>query len=111
MPFLRQSATEGASEPGQNDRSFDGRLLRTVQRQAERLADEDAHLLAGHCGGRTVVAAAAPADHRPAGKLLDPVLPDGQRFLMINDGPVRAQLVVVEHWFEELKARVPPGRF
>jgi serine/threonine-protein kinase len=39
------------------------------------------------------------------------VSPDGQRFLMIKDGPVRDQLVVVERWFEELKARVPPGRF
>ena len=35
------------------------------------------------------------------------VSPDGQRFLMIKDGPVRAQLVVVERWFEELKAREP----
>jgi serine/threonine-protein kinase len=37
---------------------------------------------------------------------------DGQRFLMIKDGPVNpntmpASLVVVEHWFEELTERVP----
>jgi serine/threonine-protein kinase len=37
---------------------------------------------------------------------------DGQRFLMIKDGPANpnampASLVVVEHWFEELRQRVP----
>jgi serine/threonine-protein kinase len=37
---------------------------------------------------------------------------DGQRFLMIKDGPANpnampASLVVVEHWLEELKSRVP----
>ena len=37
---------------------------------------------------------------------------DGQRFLMIKDGPANpnampASLVVVEHWFEELTQRVP----
>jgi serine/threonine-protein kinase len=37
------------------------------------------------------------------------VSPDGQRFLMIKDGPARNQLIVVERFFEELKARVPPG--
>jgi serine/threonine-protein kinase len=37
------------------------------------------------------------------------VSPNGQRFLMIKDGPVPAQLIVVQHWFEELKAHVPPG--
>jgi hypothetical protein len=35
------------------------------------------------------------------------VSPDGQRFLMIKDGPP-AQLIVVQHWFEAVKARVPP---
>ena len=40
---------------------------------------------------------------------------DGQRFVMIKEGGVDdkappASLVVVEHWFEELKARVPTGR-
>ena len=40
------------------------------------------------------------------------VSPDGQRFLMLKDGAVRdpnatpANLVVVQHWFEELKSRV-----
>jgi len=36
------------------------------------------------------------------------VSPDGQRFLMIKDSPssTPASLVVVEHWFEELKARL-----
>ena len=34
------------------------------------------------------------------------VSPDGQRFLMIKDGPERDQLIVVERWFEELRARV-----
>ena len=38
------------------------------------------------------------------------VSPDGQRFLMIKDGPVRDQLVVVQRWFEELKARGPRPR-
>ena len=39
---------------------------------------------------------------------------DGQRFLMIKDSAdgdpkVRpATMVVVEHWFEELKVRLPP---
>ena len=37
------------------------------------------------------------------------VSPDGQRFLMIKDGAIRNQLVVVERWIEALKARVPPG--
>jgi hypothetical protein len=38
---------------------------------------------------------------------------DGQRFLMIKDGgtgdpnATPASIVVVEHWFEELKARLP----
>ena len=40
------------------------------------------------------------------------VSPDGQRFLMIKDGPANpgampASMVVVEHWFEELTRRVP----
>ena len=36
--------------------------------------------------------------------------PDGQTFLMIKLPPPRQQfegLVVVSHWFDELKARVP----
>ena len=38
---------------------------------------------------------------------------DGQRFLMIKDGATTddkatpASMVVVEHWFEELKAKLP----
>ena len=40
------------------------------------------------------------------------VSPDGQRFLMIKDGPTDekatpASIVVVERWFEELRQRVP----
>ncbi len=41
------------------------------------------------------------------------VSPDGQRFLMLKDsaqsdpGTTPASMVVVEHWFEELKQRVP----
>ena len=40
------------------------------------------------------------------------VAPDGQRFLMITAGDAAAgarpfRMVVVEHWFEELKTRVP----
>ena len=41
------------------------------------------------------------------------VSPDGQRFLMLKDSPASdrnatpASMVVVEHWFEELKQRVP----
>jgi len=43
------------------------------------------------------------------------VPPDGQRFLMLKDsaaGDSNATLasMVVEHWFEELKAKVPDGR-
>jgi hypothetical protein len=42
------------------------------------------------------------------------VAPDGQRFLFILDGPpaaVRAsQLVVVQHWAEELRVRLAPAR-
>ena len=39
---------------------------------------------------------------------------DGQRFLMIKDGPANpnampASLVVVEHWFEELTRGLPSG--
>jgi hypothetical protein len=40
------------------------------------------------------------------------VSPDGQRFLMVKDSPAddqpatRASIVLVEHWFEELKQRV-----
>lgn len=36
------------------------------------------------------------------------VSPDGQRFLVIKDAG--AQMVVVENWFEELKAKVPAGK-
>ena len=35
--------------------------------------------------------------------------PDGQRFLMIRDSAaagVQAQLVIVEHWFDELQSRI-----
>lgn len=40
------------------------------------------------------------------------VAPDGQRFLMITtgdapEGASPSRMVVVEHWFEELKSRVP----
>ena len=35
------------------------------------------------------------------------VSPDGQRFLMIKDGPKRDELIVVERWFEELKPLSP----
>ena len=40
------------------------------------------------------------------------VSPDGQRFLKIKEGATDQKapppsLVVVEHWFEELKAKVP----
>ena len=41
------------------------------------------------------------------------VSPDGRRFLMIKDarptgeGPPLSQIVVVQHWFEELKRLVP----
>jgi len=43
------------------------------------------------------------------------VSPDGQRFLMIRDGATDANgpppsLIVVEHWFEELKRVVPSGK-
>jgi serine/threonine-protein kinase len=43
------------------------------------------------------------------------VSPDGQRFLMLKESPASdqsttpASMVVVEHWFEELKQRVPAG--
>jgi hypothetical protein len=41
------------------------------------------------------------------------ISPDGQRFLMIKTSAAggtaaAASLVVVQHWFEELKQRVPP---
>jgi Tol biopolymer transport system component len=36
------------------------------------------------------------------------VSPDGQRFLVIKNAG--AQIVVVENWFEELKAKVPAGK-
>ena len=49
-----------------------------------------------------------------AGRAFD-VSADGQRFLMIEqasksgqNATVAPSLVVVEHWTEELKARVPP---
>ena len=36
------------------------------------------------------------------------VSPDGQRFLLIRgDTSTPAQIVVIQDWFEELKARVP----
>jgi serine/threonine-protein kinase len=38
------------------------------------------------------------------------VSPDGQRFLMIKDGPARDQLVVVERFFEEPAAGASAGR-
>jgi hypothetical protein len=34
---------------------------------------------------------------------------DGQRFLMLKENATPPSLIVVEHWFEELKARVPSG--
>ena len=44
------------------------------------------------------------------GRMYD-VSPDGQRFLMVNQGSDRRttppQIVVVENWFEELKRLVP----
>jgi serine/threonine-protein kinase len=48
----------------------------------------------------------------PPGRLYD-ITPDGRRFLMTKASPAAdaplpsARLVVVQHWFEELKARVP----
>jgi hypothetical protein len=42
------------------------------------------------------------------------VSPDGRRFLMIKDSApgdpnaTQTSMVVVEHWFEELKALLPP---
>ena len=39
------------------------------------------------------------------------VRPDGQRFLMIKEAGGQTEsptpLIIVQHWFEELKARVP----
>ena len=41
------------------------------------------------------------------------VSPDGERFLLLTSGrdlpaaPGSRQLIVVQHWFEELKERVP----
>ena len=50
----------------------------------------------------------------PGSRAFD-IYPDGQRFLMIKQGgqdePAAAnQIVVVQNWFEELKARVPTER-
>jgi Tol biopolymer transport system component len=53
--------------------------------------------------GKTVLAA-----RYVAGAGTYDVSPDGQRFLMIKDAG--AQIVVVENWFEELRAKVPPGK-
>ena len=33
--------------------------------------------------------------------------PDGTRFLMIREAPSDLNVVVVQHWFEELKRLVP----
>lgn len=57
----------------------------------------------------------APGLHIPAvpGRLYD-IAPDGQRFLMTKasraaDAPApSARLVLVQHWFEEVKRRAPP---
>ena len=42
------------------------------------------------------------------------ITPDGRRFLMIkesgDDDAVPPQMVVVQKWFDELKALVPAGR-
>jgi hypothetical protein len=38
------------------------------------------------------------------------VSPDGQRVLLIKDGPDHDQLTVVERFLEELKGGVPTGR-
>lgn len=45
-----------------------------------------------------------------AGRTYD-VSPDGKRFLMIKQsGPTRgAQFIVIENWFDEVRARVPTG--
>lgn len=47
----------------------------------------------------------------PQGRTYD-VSPDGRRFLMIKEagadqGDARTQIIVVQHWFEELKRLVP----
>ena len=53
-----------------------------------------------------------PTGLGPAGRAYD-IAPDGQHFLMIKEGSGSGEtaaptsIVVVEHWFEELKARVP----
>jgi len=42
------------------------------------------------------------------------VTPDGQRFVIVQEAtrpPAHvSQLILVENWFEELKARVPTGK-
>ena len=48
----------------------------------------------------------------PNGRQYD-LAPDGQRFLMVKEGAATgdtstpSQIIVIENWFEELKARVP----
>jgi hypothetical protein len=40
--------------------------------------------------------------------------PDGQAFLMVKDGEVKAQpvteIILVQNWFEELKRLIPASR-
>ena len=38
------------------------------------------------------------------------VAPDGQRFLVMKRTAGLSQLRVIQHWFEEVKRRVPTGR-
>ena len=54
-------------------------------------------------GGKTVLAA-----RYVAGAGTYDISPDGQRFLVIKDAG--AEIVVVENWFEDLRAKVPQGK-
>lgn len=52
-------------------------------------------------------------DHGPEGMNNYDITPDGQRFVMIKEAAPPAasgQLVIVLHWFEELKRRVPADK-
>ena len=52
-------------------------------------------------------------DHGPDGMSNYDITPDGQRFVMVREVAPQAaagQLVIVLHWFEELKRRVPTGK-